>query len=86
MYIINYFHLNRFHSNAYWWIISNQYDFIINLPKKVNSIFTFDIKSYYQAIPHFVLHGLMDYLGKIVLAIKKPGFVEFQFNKKSYKF
>ena len=39
-------------SNAYW-IIQNQYEFVINLPPLINNFFTFDIKSCYENIPHF---------------------------------
>lgn len=74
----------KVHINAYW-IIQNQFEFLLNLPDKISSVFTFDIKSCYEAIPHFELHGLIDSLGKVILTVKKLGYIGFQFNKKNCK-
>ena len=71
-------------ANAYW-LINNNYDFMINLSEKIHSIYTFDIMACYEAIPHFVTYGLIDVLNRIIVSIKKLGYVGFQSYYREFK-
>lgn len=78
------FLFTKININAYW-IIQNQYEFLINLPDSIINFLTFDIKSCYETIPHFGVHSLMESLHKIILAIKALGYIGFKKYRKVFK-